>query len=164
MQEDTLLKRLIAQHGTTNWSLIAKFVPGRSGKSCEYYSVSDVCANCCAVLRAGTNSMFTLRAGRLRFYNQLQPCLKKEPFSAKEDAYIIQVSPSCIRPPDKVFSTLCAHISIRLAIQWVFLGVLATCLVGIKVLAVVPSLLHSDFPPHAVAIFSSLVVLRLSCS
>ena len=36
MQEDTLLKRLIAQHGTANWSLIAKFVPGRSGKSCEF--------------------------------------------------------------------------------------------------------------------------------
>ena len=35
VQEDDLLNRLIAQHGTTNWSLIAKFVPGRSGKSCK---------------------------------------------------------------------------------------------------------------------------------
>ena len=40
VQEDALLRRLIAQHGTANWSLIAKFVPGRSGKSCKWPALS----------------------------------------------------------------------------------------------------------------------------
>lgn len=51
MQEDVLLKRLIAQHGTTNWSLIAKFVPGRSGKSCKFTpcALTVISLGCCAV-------------------------------------------------------------------------------------------------------------------
>ena len=61
-QEDTLLRQLIAKHGARNWSVIAHGVRGRSGKSC-----------------------------RLRWCNQLNPCVKKEPFSEEEDAKIVQV-------------------------------------------------------------------------
>ena len=61
-QEDALLKALILKHGARNWSIIAHGIRGRSGKSC-----------------------------RLRWCNQLNPCVKKEPFSEEEDAKIIAV-------------------------------------------------------------------------
>ena len=56
-----LLRQLIAKHGARNWSVIANGIRGRSGKSC-----------------------------RLRWCNQLNPCVKKEPFSEEEDAKIVQ--------------------------------------------------------------------------
>jgi myb proto-oncogene protein len=61
-QEDTVLRELIAKHGARNWSVIANGIRGRSGKSC-----------------------------RLRWCNQLNPCVKKEPFSEEEDAMIMLV-------------------------------------------------------------------------
>mmetsp|Transcript_8203 Transcript_8203/g.14809 ORF Transcript_8203/g.14809 Transcript_8203/m.14809 type:complete len:363 (-) Transcript_8203:329-1417(-) len=60
-EEDELLTNLIAVYGPRNWSLIANGIPGRSGKSC-----------------------------RLRWCNQLDPDVKKEPFSEWEDAVIIK--------------------------------------------------------------------------
>ena len=60
-QEDELLKRLIDAHGAKNWTVIAQGIPGRSGKSC-----------------------------RLRWCNQLDPDVKKEPFSPEEDRVILQ--------------------------------------------------------------------------
>ena len=62
LQEDTLLRQLIAKHGARNWSVIANGIRGRSGKSC-----------------------------RLRWCNQFNPSVKKEPFSEEEDAKIVQV-------------------------------------------------------------------------
>mmetsp|Transcript_42538 Transcript_42538/g.51668 ORF Transcript_42538/g.51668 Transcript_42538/m.51668 type:complete len:430 (+) Transcript_42538:392-1681(+) len=59
-EEDALLKTLVTKHGARNWSLIAQGIRGRSGKSC-----------------------------RLRWCNQLNPHVKKEPFSELEDARII---------------------------------------------------------------------------
>jgi len=61
-QEDALLRQLISKHGARNWSIIAHGIRGRSGKSC-----------------------------RLRWCNQLNPSVKKEPFSEEEDAKIVQV-------------------------------------------------------------------------
>lgn len=51
-EEDEVLTRLVTKCGPRNWSVIAKGVPGRSGKSC-----------------------------RLRWCNQLDPCLKRIPFT-----------------------------------------------------------------------------------
>ena len=51
-EEDAVLSRLVSQFGARNWSLIARGIPGRSGKSC-----------------------------RLRWCNQLDPCLKRKPFT-----------------------------------------------------------------------------------
>lgn len=51
-EEDALLSRLVAQFGARNWGMIARGVPGRSSKSC-----------------------------RLRWCNQLDPCLKRMPFT-----------------------------------------------------------------------------------
>lgn len=61
VQEDDLLRRLIKQHGPKNWSVIANGIVGRSGKSC-----------------------------RLRWCNQLNPEVKKEPFSQWEDAIVVR--------------------------------------------------------------------------
>ncbi|MBA0750117.1 hypothetical protein Gogos_003975, partial [Gossypium gossypioides] len=58
--EDAVLSRLVAKFGARNWSLIARGIPGRSGKSC-----------------------------RLRWCNQLDPCLKRKPFTDEEDRIII---------------------------------------------------------------------------
>lgn len=61
-EEDELLKQLIELHGTKNWTVIANGIPGRSGKSC-----------------------------RLRWHNQLNPDVKKDPFTEWEDAAIVEV-------------------------------------------------------------------------
>lgn len=34
-EEDTILSRLVEKFGARNWSLIARGIPGRSGKSCR---------------------------------------------------------------------------------------------------------------------------------
>ncbi|KAJ4895922.1 myb domain protein 109 [Raphanus sativus] len=59
-EEDAVLTKLVSKLGPRNWSLIARGIPGRSGKSC-----------------------------RLRWCNQLDPCLKRKPFSDEEDRMII---------------------------------------------------------------------------
>lgn len=51
-EEDAILSRLVGKFGARNWSLIARGIPGRSGKSC-----------------------------RLRWCNQLDPALKRKPFT-----------------------------------------------------------------------------------
>ncbi|KDD74600.1 hypothetical protein H632_c1193p0, partial [Helicosporidium sp. ATCC 50920] len=59
--EDVKLIQLVETYGPQNWSLIAKSLgSGRNGKSC-----------------------------RLRWFNQLDPNLRKEPFSAEEEEIII---------------------------------------------------------------------------
>ncbi|KAL5550177.1 hypothetical protein UlMin_000353 [Ulmus minor] len=59
-EEDTILSRLVSKFGARNWSLIARGISGRSGKSC-----------------------------RLRWCNQLDPAVKRKPFSDEEDRIII---------------------------------------------------------------------------
>ena len=51
-QEDAVLSGLVSKFGARNWSLIARGIPGRSGKSC-----------------------------RLRWCNQLDPAVKRKPFT-----------------------------------------------------------------------------------
>ncbi|EXC07549.1 Transcription factor [Morus notabilis] len=59
-EEDAVLSRLVGKFGARNWSLIARGIPGRSGKSC-----------------------------RLRWCNQLDPGVKRKPFSDEEDRIIV---------------------------------------------------------------------------
>lgn len=51
-EEDVILGDLVSKFGARNWSLIARGIPGRSGKSC-----------------------------RLRWCNQLDPALERKPFT-----------------------------------------------------------------------------------
>ncbi|KAJ4828102.1 hypothetical protein Tsubulata_051234 [Turnera subulata] len=53
-EEDSVLSRLVEQFGARNWSLIARSIAGRSGKSC-----------------------------RLRWCNQLDPAVKRKPFTGE---------------------------------------------------------------------------------
>ena len=53
-EEDAILSRLVSNFGARNWSLIARGILGRSGKSC-----------------------------RLRWCNQLDPAVKRKPFTGK---------------------------------------------------------------------------------
>ena len=55
-EEDVILSQLVAKFGARNWSMIARGIPGRSGKSC-----------------------------RLRWCNQLDPALKRKPFTGNGD-------------------------------------------------------------------------------
>ncbi|CAI9759712.1 unnamed protein product [Fraxinus pennsylvanica] len=59
-EEDAILSRLVSKFGARNWSMIARGIPGRSGKSC-----------------------------RLRWCNQLDPSVKRKPFTDEEDRIII---------------------------------------------------------------------------
>ncbi|KAH6788485.1 myb domain protein r1 [Perilla frutescens var. frutescens] len=59
-EEDRILTRLVERYGPRNWSLISKYIKGRSGKSC-----------------------------RLRWCNQLSPTVEHRPFSAAEDDAIM---------------------------------------------------------------------------
>ncbi|XP_044472909.1 transcription factor MYB1-like [Mangifera indica] len=59
-EEDAILSNLVSKFGARNWSLIARGISGRSGKSC-----------------------------RLRWCNQLDPAVKRKPFTDEEDKIII---------------------------------------------------------------------------
>ncbi|KAK3165974.1 hypothetical protein QOZ80_1AG0040010 [Eleusine coracana subsp. coracana] len=59
-EEDALLSSLVDKLGARNWTLIARGIPGRSGKSC-----------------------------RLRWCNQLDPQVKRKPFTEEEDRIIM---------------------------------------------------------------------------
>lgn len=59
-EEDRILTRLVDRYGPRNWSVISKYIKGRSGKSC-----------------------------RLRWCNQLSPAVEHRPFSAAEDDAIL---------------------------------------------------------------------------
>nr|AKV71958.1 R2R3-MYB protein [Rehmannia glutinosa] len=59
--EDAILTGLVRKFGPRNWSLIARGIPGRSGKSC-----------------------------RLRWCNQLDPCVMRKPFTDEEDRIILE--------------------------------------------------------------------------
>ncbi|KAJ8532416.1 hypothetical protein K7X08_012339 [Anisodus acutangulus] len=59
-EEDKLLTKLVERYGAKNWSLISKYIKGRSGKSC-----------------------------RLRWCNQLSPNVEHRPFSPVEDDTIL---------------------------------------------------------------------------
>lgn len=60
-EEDAILSRLVSKFGPRNWTLIARGIAGRSGKSC-----------------------------RLRWCNQLDPSVKRKPFTEEEDRLIIE--------------------------------------------------------------------------
>ncbi|XP_078446682.1 transcription factor MYB1-like [Wolffia australiana] len=59
--EDEILHDLVNKFGPRNWSLVARAIPGRSGKSC-----------------------------RLRWCNQLDPSVKHRPFTEEEDQIILE--------------------------------------------------------------------------
>ncbi|KAF4346249.1 transcription factor MYB77 [Cannabis sativa] len=59
-EEDRILTRLVDRYGARNWSLISRYIKGRSGKSC-----------------------------RLRWCNQLSPSVEHRPFSPAEDETIL---------------------------------------------------------------------------
>ncbi|KAM3690185.1 hypothetical protein ACJW31_09G103500 [Castanea mollissima] len=60
LEEDAILSRLVSKFGARNWTLIARRIAGRSGKSC-----------------------------RLRWCNQLDPTVKRKPFTDEEDQIIV---------------------------------------------------------------------------
>ncbi|XP_073128260.1 transcription factor MYB1-like [Henckelia pumila] len=60
-EEDAVLSGLVSKFGPRNWSLIARGIPGRSGKSC-----------------------------RLRWCNQLDPSVTRKPFTDEEDRTIVE--------------------------------------------------------------------------
>lgn len=68
-EEDVVLNRLVEKFGARNWSLIARGIPGRSGKSC-----------------------------RLRWCNQLNPGVKRKPFTGTLPSPIISEPP--LKLPD----------------------------------------------------------------
>lgn len=59
-EEDRILTQLVGRYGPRNWSLISRYIKGRSGKSC-----------------------------RLRWCNQLSPNVEHRPFSPTEDDTIL---------------------------------------------------------------------------
>lgn len=59
-EEDKILTKLVEKYGPRNWSLISKYIKGRSGKSC-----------------------------RLRWCTQLSPNVEHRPFSSSEDDTIL---------------------------------------------------------------------------
>lgn len=59
-EEDAILTNLVSKCGPRNWSLLARGIPGRTGKSC-----------------------------RLRWCNQLDPSVKRKPFTEEEDRIIV---------------------------------------------------------------------------
>ncbi|KAE8682165.1 Transcription factor MYB44 [Hibiscus syriacus] len=65
-EEDRILIRFVEKHGPRNWSLMSRYIKGRSGKSC-----------------------------RLRWCNQLSPNVHHRPFSQAEDDTILAAQARC---------------------------------------------------------------------
>jgi hypothetical protein len=65
-EEDEFLRVTISRVGTSNWSLVAQAVPGRTGKQC-----------------------------RERWINQLNPCLSKDNWTAQEDHILLYHQSIC---------------------------------------------------------------------
>ncbi|EAX97465.1 Myb-like DNA-binding domain containing protein [Trichomonas vaginalis G3] len=42
-EEDTLLRSAVEKYGTSNWTLIGNFVPGRTGKQCRERWTGQIC-------------------------------------------------------------------------------------------------------------------------
>ena len=59
-EEDVILSELVSTFGARNWSLIARGIAGRSGKSC-----------------------------RLRWCNQLDPAVKRKPFTGTKSTPLL---------------------------------------------------------------------------
>jgi len=59
VEEDEKLQRLVQKFGATKWQIIASFIPGKVGKQC-----------------------------RERWYNHLNPTIKKEPWTSEETALL----------------------------------------------------------------------------
>ncbi|CAN0017876.1 unnamed protein product, partial [Phaeothamnion confervicola] len=59
--EDQLMVRLVREHGTKQWGLIGSMLQGRTGKQC-----------------------------RERWHNQLDPMIKKEPWSKEEEMVLMK--------------------------------------------------------------------------
>jgi myb proto-oncogene protein len=105
--QDALLLRCVGKHGPKNWSLIARSIPGRTGKSCRlrcappararaepraiaHPPVPPVQPRRAAVRRAAAAAPCrALPSPPPRWLNQLNPSVKKEPFSGEEDAIIM---------------------------------------------------------------------------
>jgi hypothetical protein len=131
--QDALLLRCVAKHGPKNWSLIARSIPGRTGKSCRLRCArvwqrpqrlaraTGCIAACrrahawCFLAAPGTAAQVHLQPAHVpetadgsraaawcpadaaanacsragRWLNQLNPNVKKEPFSGEEDAIIM---------------------------------------------------------------------------
>ncbi|CAA7396718.1 unnamed protein product [Spirodela intermedia] len=58
--EDETLRRLVGEYGPQNWNFVAEKLPGRSGKSC-----------------------------RLRWFNQLDPRIKRSPLTTEEEERLL---------------------------------------------------------------------------
>ena len=119
LQEDQRLQRVMRELGGTqgagfSWSAVAKKLGGgRTGKSCRlrYIFLTSASLHCLQLYRATsahralTNVIgpfnparalrlpaFDIVSAHHRWYNQLSPNLKREPFDHQEDVLIIQVS------------------------------------------------------------------------
>ena len=60
-EEDEKVRKLVEEHGTKRWSVIAESLPGRTGKQC-----------------------------RERWHNQLDPAIKKDIWSVEEDKKLLE--------------------------------------------------------------------------
>eukprot|EP00958_Prasinococcus_capsulatus_P011103 scaffold1086_cov397-Prasinococcus_capsulatus_cf.AAC.11 len=86
-QEDFKLIQLVARLGTRNWSRVAQEVPGRTGKSCRLrYSPGHRCQ-----LQTQMRLIaLGLPCACNRWTNQLDPKLKKGPFTPEEDHMVAE--------------------------------------------------------------------------
>ena len=102
--QDALLVSLIQRLGTKNWSVIARGIPGRTGKSCRLryirrltpflrpFHAANVASRCLSHTHSHPpekTTFITFASTSRRWYNQLSPELKRGPFEAEEDRTII---------------------------------------------------------------------------
>ena len=89
-QEDDVVRRMVAQHGARQWSVIAEQLPGRVGKQCR-----ERCEN---TQHNSSTRMLTRHRVRARmcsecscrWQNHLSPDVRKGPWSEKEEETLIK--------------------------------------------------------------------------
>ncbi|TYZ69190.1 hypothetical protein PybrP1_007967, partial [[Pythium] brassicae (nom. inval.)] len=101
--EDLQMLELVKSHGAGKWAVIASYLPGRNGKQCRERcgahglgSVCDIeCSNVLLTLVALSfylSLSLSLSLSRYcRWHNQLNPAIKKSPWTSEEDEIIVQM-------------------------------------------------------------------------
>lgn len=94
--EDALLRQKVKELGPQRWSVISEFLKGRSGKSCRLrYDYPYICQ--CEHVGVPFGPPRSRQPGALnpdaarRWWNHLNPAVKKATFSDWEDAVILKV-------------------------------------------------------------------------
>jgi hypothetical protein len=95
LQEDDMVRKLVAMHGAKKWSFISSHLPGRIGKQCrERYRYRTASVQCYQMLLLVDDVRSSLirrmeMVGADRWHNHLNPEIRKCPWTPEEEEELL---------------------------------------------------------------------------